>query len=161
MKVKVSEATRHQLNWMVAKAEGHELMLFDALWRDNAARKGYPAHEVERHLQWQPQRGRQIIVEVRHLQLDQRNPEVLTPTRCARDIPDYCTDWSQGGPIIERELLFPEPLLDTNCALIRWRCRNWKGDGSDFYGPTPLISAMRCFCVSKLGEEVEVPEELK
>lgn len=73
---------------------------------------------------------------------------------------NFSTDWAQGGPIIEREILAPEPLLDTNCALIKWRCRNWKGDGSDFYGPTPLIAAMRCYCCSKLGDEVDVPEEL-
>jgi hypothetical protein len=28
------------------------------------------------------------------------------------------------------------------------------------YGQTPLIAAMRCYVVSKLGEEVEVPDEL-
>lgn len=28
------------------------------------------------------------------------------------------------------------------------------------YGPTPLVAAMRCFIVSELGPEVEVPEEL-
>jgi len=28
------------------------------------------------------------------------------------------------------------------------------------YGPTPLIAAMRCYVASKLGEEVEAPEEL-
>jgi len=28
------------------------------------------------------------------------------------------------------------------------------------YGPTPLIAAMRCFVASKLGEEVDVPQEL-
>jgi hypothetical protein len=27
-------------------------------------------------------------------------------------------------------------------------------------GPTPLIAAMRCYCCSKLGDEVEVPEEV-
>ena len=27
-------------------------------------------------------------------------------------------------------------------------------------GPTPLIAAMRCYVVSKLGEEVEVPDAL-
>ena len=68
--------------------------------------------------------------------------------------------WAQGGPIIEQERLAPEPLLDSNCVLIKWRCRNWKGDGSDFYGPTMLIAAMRCCVASKLGEEVEVPDEL-
>ena len=82
---------------------------------------------------------------------------------CSREyqqVQRYTTDWSHGGPIIERELLSPDPLLDTNCHLIRWRCRNWKGDGSDYYGATPLIAAMRCYVVSKLGEEVEIPEEL-
>lgn len=29
-----------------------------------------------------------------------------------------------------------------------------------FVGPTPLIAAMRCYVASKLGDEVEVPEEL-
>lgn len=28
------------------------------------------------------------------------------------------------------------------------------------YGPTPLIAAMRCYVASKLGEEVEIPDEL-
>lgn len=28
-------------------------------------------------------------------------------------------------------------------------------------GPTPLIAAMRCYVASKLGDEVEIPEELK
>ena len=69
-------------------------------------------------------------------------------------------NWAQGGPIIEQERLAPEPLLDSNCVLIKWSCRNWKGDGSDFYGPTMLIAAMRCCVASKLGEEVEVPDEL-
>jgi hypothetical protein len=27
-------------------------------------------------------------------------------------------------------------------------------------GPTPLIAAMRCYVASKLGDEVELPEEL-
>ena len=28
-------------------------------------------------------------------------------------------------------------------------------------GPTPLIAAMRCFVASRLGDEVDVPEELQ
>ena len=74
---------------------------------------------------------------------------------------DYSTDWAQGGPILERELLAPEPMLDTNCSLIQWRCQNWKGDGADYYGPTPLIAAMRVYVMAKFGREIEVPEELK
>jgi hypothetical protein len=29
-----------------------------------------------------------------------------------------------------------------------------------FFGPTPLIAAMRCFVASRLGDEVDIPEEL-
>ena len=29
-----------------------------------------------------------------------------------------------------------------------------------FSGPTPLVAAMRCYVASKLGDEVEVPDEL-
>jgi hypothetical protein len=28
------------------------------------------------------------------------------------------------------------------------------------YGDTPLIAAMRCYVASKLGDEVEIPNEL-
>ena len=28
------------------------------------------------------------------------------------------------------------------------------------HGPTPLIAAMRCYVASKLGDEVDVPDEL-
>ena len=35
------------------------------------------------------------------------------------------------------------------------------GEGSGFgTGPTILIAALRCYVASKLGDEVEVPDEL-
>ena len=73
------------------------------------------------------------------------------------DCPEYSTDWAQGGPIIEREG-FELCRLESSAFGIEWRaqidcdCR--------FYGPTPLIAAMRCYVASKLGDEVDVPEEL-
>jgi hypothetical protein len=63
------------------------------------------------------------------------------------------TDWAQGGPIIERERI--DVLYEHD---LRWIAVPQKGIES--YGPTPLIAAMRCFVASKLGDEVEVPEEL-
>lgn len=80
------------------------------------------------------------------------------------------TDWSQGGPIIEREQLSVEPIY-TSGGLDCWVAfgHNLRytdaGDyiqGSDNrqYGPTPLVAAMRCYVLSKLGEEVEVPDAL-
>lgn len=77
----------------------------------------------------------------------------------------YSTDWSQGGPIIEREKidLFTEKnaseswiasvaRYQNNNRLIGWRIHQ--------YGPTPLIAAMRCYVASKLGDDIEIPEEL-
>ena len=63
------------------------------------------------------------------------------------------TDWAQGGPIIEREEI---------CVLAPVRGL-WRGrkEGRTQYGPTPLIAAMRCYVASKLGDEVEIPEDLK
>ena len=64
----------------------------------------------------------------------------------------YSTDWLLGGPIIEREeicMLAPVRGL--------WRSINM---GRTQYGPTPLIAAMRCYVASKLGDDVDIPEEL-
>jgi hypothetical protein len=40
-----------------------------------------------------------------------------------------------------------------------WWARIWADE--DYEGPTPLIAAMRCYVASQLGDEVEVPDELK
>jgi hypothetical protein len=64
----------------------------------------------------------------------------------------YSTDWAQGGPIIEREYIW----LEIN----EGQCYAHK-NGLEFYeGETPLIAAMRCYCASKLGHEVDVPNEI-
>lgn len=63
------------------------------------------------------------------------------------------TDWTQGGPIIERERLHLKPVGNT------YRCYDYNATIWE-YGPTPLIAAMRCYVASKLGGEVEIPEEL-
>ncbi len=71
------------------------------------------------------------------------------------------TDWAQGGAIIERERIAvayePSLVYDDSC---RWKAFGSMSDNGHQYGTTPLIAAMRCFVASKLGEEVEVPEEV-
>lgn len=72
------------------------------------------------------------------------------------------TDWAQGGPIIEREEI---SISREFCSgKIEWACWTpapYRDDAEAFgYGPTPLIAAMRCYVASKLGDEVEIPEEL-
>jgi hypothetical protein len=71
------------------------------------------------------------------------------------------TDWSQGGPIIEREeLTLSHSPYD---HVFYGRARPWCAEkkGRMEYGQTPLIAAMRCYVASKLGDEVEIPEGLQ
>lgn len=69
------------------------------------------------------------------------------------------TDWSQGGLIIEREFISVEcdPANDNWAATIRDNVPSGFVCGS---GRTPLIAAMRCYVASKLGEAVDIPEEV-
>jgi len=117
MKIKVSEATLLQLNYLVAKCEG-----WDSLRRN-------------------PHRFANFLI----MSQDDENLrlEDYTPS----------TDWAQGGPIIEREIARLKDLGD----------EGWEACGYGFtaIGPTPLIASMRCFIISKLGDDVDVPEDLK
>jgi hypothetical protein len=66
--------------------------------------------------------------------------------------PEWSCEWEEAGPIIERE-----------------RIAIW-GDGDLYWeaewgwhwakGETPLVAAMRVYVASKLGDEVDIPEEL-
>ena len=69
------------------------------------------------------------------------------------------TNWAQGGPIIERECM---DLLCLEGGDDGWQAdRYLHTEKVEAYGPTPLIAAMRCYVASKLGDEVEIPEELQ
>lgn len=73
---------------------------------------------------------------------------------------DFCPsrDWAQGGPIIEREEIGSFHYIHGFHGPT-WSASIGSG-GFQQDGPTLLIAAMRCFCRSKLGDEVDVPEEL-
>lgn len=69
------------------------------------------------------------------------------------------TSWAQGGPLVEREKISVVPIhpgwtgtidLDEGDCMVQTNS-----------GSTPLIAAMRCFVASKLGDEIEIPEELQ
>jgi hypothetical protein len=66
------------------------------------------------------------------------------------------TDWSIGGPIIEREKIELVPSVDGKV----WYAESLDRQARVERCPTPLIAAMRCFVASKLGDEVEIPEKL-
>lgn len=69
------------------------------------------------------------------------------------------TEWAQGGPIVDRmrasgKFLMGAAVDETQVTFIQG-AHIWS-----VYGPTPLVAACRCHVASKLGDEVEVPEEL-
>lgn len=128
--IKASEATIIQLNWLVARCEGDNITL---MRNDNGSLFPMPV--------WADG-------------LRQLN---------------YATSWAQMGPIIERERIvcdFYNHIVDGDDQVHARLCRaKLKPDGtSNWYapkrGPNILIAAARCYVASKLGETVEVPEEL-
>lgn len=66
---------------------------------------------------------------------------------------DPSTNWEHGGPIIERE----RTEFDFNEDTQMFHAYDGVYSG---IGPTHLISAMRCYVASKLGDEVELPPNL-
>ena len=141
MKIKTSELTGAALDWAVAKAEGRTV--YYVVERDH----GQAAH---RHLtRW----------------------AAINVSPAGHDVYAPSTDWSQGGPIKEREGINDfrhNRLRDSDpfvwCAHKVVPRPNMEGSTNmvaiAIDGPTPLVAAMRCYVASKLGDEVDVPEEL-
>lgn len=133
--IKTSELTGAALDWAVAKAEGMTPHAF-----------------VERD-----------YGQCAHRALDRWCGIHVSPGGHTVFAPS--TDWAQGGPRIERErisvtLCHPRPSW---ASVDTWSANTNRNDdipGRMQYGSTPLIAAMRCFVASKLGDTVEVPEEL-
>ena len=77
-------------------------------------------------------------------------------------MPPYSINWAQGGPIIEREK------IELRCNDYEWQAfcfgfpvsRAHSGTRTWAAGPTPLIAAARCLVASRIGDEVDIPEEL-
>lgn len=131
--IKVSEATNIPLDWLVAKCEKLQVSYF------GAGALAYLAYIPKRsaYKKWRP-----------------------------------TTHWSQMGPIIEREGLnlsvdYQDFALSLDMVQIGWKANLWYNSvpGTSGFlqwatGPTPLVAAARCYVMSKLGEDVDVPAEL-
>ncbi len=81
----------------------------------------------------------------------------------------FSRKWESGGPIIDREKIDIEGYWNVRGCGVRtsfkeWRAIHPKNHGGLIrytgYGPTALIAAMRCYVASKLGDSVDIPEEL-
>lgn len=72
----------------------------------------------------------------------------------------YCpsTDWSQGGPLIEKyKLDLGAPMENIPGP---WNANTEWGHPMGTPGPTALIAACRAIVRAKLGETINVPAEL-
>lgn len=86
------------------------------------------------------------------------------------EVKPYSSEWAHGGPIIEREgisvmLSFRDSYAEgANAKPSGWCARKYQYGVLNeplSHGPTPLIAAMRCYVASELGDEIDVPDELK
>lgn len=135
MKVKVNESKGRVLNWLVAQAEGAKGL---RLHTYRTLEPVPPVWVVDWERDW---------IELSSL--------------------DYCNDGSMSYGIIEREGIgFFCNRTAADGARFKpdaggdWRAFSKNKMGEHFFGPTSLIAALRCHVTRKLGEYVEVPEEL-
>jgi hypothetical protein len=72
-------------------------------------------------------------------------------------------NWQQAGRIIEREeISIVREFSSNEVQWAAWMPAAVRDDSEAFgYGPTALVAAIRCYVTSKLGDEVEVPSDLK
>ena len=134
--MKTSELTGAALDWAVAKCEGAT-----DFWFDTVATHWVKLHGQDRALRygW---------------------AQSYLPS----------TNWAQGGPIIEREDIAISSAPDGLWAAYAskgTRLVQHGGQAVEVFnwtykqqGYSPLIAAMRCYVASKLGDDVDVPEEL-
>ncbi len=140
MKIKTSDATPVQLNWMVAMAEG------DKVYRP---RLGRP-YNWDKEAYLKDGSDDRWVVRVQNPKVGHFVDWTYNPSG----------DWMQGGPIIEREVIsLIHPKYD--CWTAHCYDKTLDDESYTLDGPTPLIAAMRCYVASKLGDEIEIPEELK
>lgn len=80
----------------------------------------------------------------------------------------YSTNWAKAGEIIDREIDSLRKRSEAEELSLAYPNPNFKFKAEIFtdddyfcgFGSTPLIAAMRCYVTSKLGDIVDIPEEL-
>jgi len=132
-----SELTGAALDWAVGVAQGVQ-------WESDDPDVGLCHRRANG--------SRYVVVPLDYATMEDWSLELYAPS----------AHWSQGGPIIEREKIAVR--FEPECHWLfappeaTWLA-NYNGVG-EWHGPTPLIAAMRCYVASKLGDTVDVPEEL-
>lgn len=146
MLMQTKDLTGPALDWAVAKAEGY---------LEPEERLGKMIPRVVFDMDWYGYDNKPMV---------RFNPAPDVYYR-----PDYApsTDWETGGPIIEQHCMasscfapLPDSLHYDPANPTRKQWFYWNDRTGMVAGPTPLIAAMRCHVASKLGDTVEIPEEL-
>lgn len=128
VEVKVSELSGAALDWAVAQVEQIDGLVIH---------KGRPSFEKE------------------------FDPDCWADDSCLKAFKCWkfyapSTDWSQGGPLIEKHAI----------GFVGYDANNWQAFSSpedvtwQCVGPTHLIAACRVIVAAKLGETVQIPKEL-
>lgn len=162
MKIKVSETTPIQLDWLVAKCEGHDVVVLTKKeqrdrWFEDVPPEKLAEETKDYDLYFASTVKPRICVV--GAEGYKRAPFHSEASMLFNEGParfQYSTSWAQGGPIIGE--------------MLKSGVTTWDFRGVCFFelaeenilqnGSTPLIAAMRAFVASKLGEEVEIPDEL-
>lgn len=128
--MKISELTLKQLDAWVARAEETPFVM----------RNGFPCREEE------------FDPEIHCHESSTKEWKCWTRLQ-------YSSEWSYGGPIIQRASI---ALMQATDKL--WAAEKWTGEPETredtfvmAYGDTPLIAAMRCYVESKFGDDVDEP----
>jgi len=145
--MKTSELTGCTLDWAVAKCEG----LKPILYHDHYRRKA-EIHGTEHLLPF-------------HLEHQENIPILVDEEGVTHLLPCYSEDWAAGGTIIEKEGISIVYLYGSTWGATTHPIHKVFQDSTDHFfqgvGQTPIIAAMRCYVASKLGSEIELPEDLK
>lgn len=139
--MKTNELTGTALDWAVAKCEGRKMQ------RNPMGTQSGPGWWI-----WEETPsglGGILLDKSIYMEI---GPRIRPKTRQSTEKFNPSTDWAQGGPIIEREGI--KLSTSEGCGWFAYL------GIYDAEGPTPLIAAMRCYVASKMGDTVEIPEEL-
>lgn len=67
------------------------------------------------------------------------------------------TNWAQGGPLLDFHMLTVGPAENEGYEAYSYP----KEHSPAYWGETPLEAAMRCIVAAAVGDEIEVPTNLK
>lgn len=157
MKVATSKLTGLALRYAVAKCEGYNVGVISAEEQWERFIEDAPPEEMEKYAK-----------EYAEIKAGFKDALCNIHKDGYKSIPDarawkYDTDWAVVGPIIDRKGIYFSPLPDKGIRAFQYKDNEYV-NLMDCWGYSENISrlvvAMRCYVYSKLGEEVEVPDEL-